>query len=301
VEAPPEIDGVEQMSFDGIPLNYTFDDPDAEDRRTVQYYELFGNRAIYADGWVAVTLHKGKRPWQLNAEGSLEDDVWELYNLEEDFSQSTDVATQNPEKLAELQALFEVEAEKNNVYPLDGNVGPRLAAMQARAAPQDPELVYYPPGAIRVHESVAPPIKNKSHELVADLDLPHDRRDGMLVTAGGRTSGYALYIMNNRLTYVYNYLGIDRTVITSSEEVPAGESVVSMKFTRTGDFEGDAELFIDGRSVGKAHIDRTIPATFSIEETFDVGEDTGSPIIENGYAVPFRSEGLQKLTVRVGD
>ena len=301
VEAPPEIDGVEQMSFDGIPLNYTFDDPDAKDRRTVQYYELFGNRAIYADGWVAVTLHKGKRPWQLNAEGSLEDDVWELYNLEEDFSQSTDVAAQNPEKLAELQALFEVEAEKNNVYPLDGNVGPRLAAMQARAAPQDPELVYYPPGAIRVHESVAPPIKNKSHELVADLDLPHDRRDGMLVTAGGRTSGYALYIMNNRLTYIYNYLGIDRTVITSSEEVPAGESVVSMKFTRTGDFEGDAELFIDGRSVGKAHIDRTIPATFSIEETFDVGEDTGSPIIENGYAVPFRSEGLQKLTVRVGD
>ncbi len=301
VEAPPVIDGVEQMSFDGIPLNYTFDDPDAEDRRTVQYYELFGNRAIYADGWIAVTLHKGKRPWQLNAEGTLEDDVWELYNLEEDFSQSTDLADRYPEKLAELQALFEVEAEKNNVYPLDGNIGPRLAAMQARAAPQGKELVYYPPAAIRVHESVAPPIKNKSHELVAELDLPADDRDGMLVTAGGRTAGYALYIKNRRLTYVYNYIGIERTVIISTEEVPSGESVVSMRFTRTGDFEGDAELFIDGRSVGKAHIENTVPATYSIEETFDVGEDTGSPIIENGYAVPFRSKGLQKLTVRVGD
>ncbi|MCL7975690.1 MAG: arylsulfatase, partial [marine benthic group bacterium] len=101
--------------------------------------------------------------------------------------------------------------------------------------------------------------------------------------------------------YVYNYIGIERTVITSSEEVPTGRSVVSMKFTRTGDFEGDAELFIDGRSVGMAHIDRTVPATFSIEETFDVGEDTGSPIIEDTYAVPFRSEHLEKVTVRVGD
>ena len=287
------------MSFDGIPLNYTFDKPNAESKRTVQYYELFGNRGIYADGWTAVTLHRQKRPWVLNAEGTLEDDVWELYNLEEDFSQSNNLADQNPEKLAELQALFEVEAEKNNVYPLDGDVGPRLAAMQARAAPQDEELVYYPPAAIRVHESVAPPIKNKSHELIAELDLPADNRDGMLVTAGGRTSGYAMFIRNNRLYYVYNYLGIDRTVIMSSEDVPAGESVVSMKFTKTGNFQGDAEIFIDGRSVGKARLANTIPATFSIEETFDVGEDTGSPIIEDTYAVPFRSAGLKKLTVKV--
>ncbi|MFW2405299.1 MAG: arylsulfatase, partial [Gammaproteobacteria bacterium] len=99
--------------------------------------------------------------------------------------------------------------------------------------------------------------------------------------------------------YVYNYIGIDRTVITSSEEVPPGESVVSMKFTKTGNFEGDAEIFIDGRSVGKARLDKTVPATFSIEETFDVGEDTGSPIIEDVYAVPFRSAGLKKLTVKV--
>ncbi|MBT8442875.1 MAG: arylsulfatase, partial [Gammaproteobacteria bacterium] len=254
---------------------------------------------IYADGWTAVTLHRQKRPWVLTAEGTLDYDVWELYNLEEDFSQSNNLADEYPDKLAELQALFEVEAEKNNVYPLDGDLGPRLAAMQARAAPQDEELVYYPPGAIRVHESVAPPIKNKSHELVAELNLPADDRDGMLVTAGGRTSGYGLFIKGGRLMYVYNYLGMDRTVIISSEEVPAGESVVSMKFTKTGNFEGDAEIFIDGRSVGKARLDKTIPATFSIEETFDVGEDTGSPIIEDTYAVPFRSSGLKKLTVKI--
>jgi len=299
IEPPAVIDGIEQMSFDGIPLNYTFADPDAGDKRKVQYYEMFGNRAIYSDGWIAVTLHRQKRPWVLNAEGTLDDDVWELYNLREDFSQSNNLAEKHPEKLAELKALFEVEAENNNVYPLDGDLAPRLAAMQARAAPKGDELVYHPPAAIRVHESVSPPIKNKSHEFIAELDLPAENRDGMLVTAGGRTAGYGLFIKNKRLVYVYNYIGIERTVITSTEEVPVGKSVVSMKFTKTGKHEGDAELFINGKSVGKAHVARTVPATFSIEETFDVGEDTGSPIIEDTYAVPFRSQGLEKLTVKI--
>jgi arylsulfatase len=237
----------------------------------------------------------------LNATGTLEDDVWELYNLKEDFSQSTNVADQYPEKLAELKALFEREAEANNVYPLDGDVGPRFAAMQSRAAPQDKELVYYPPAAIRVHESVSPPLKNKSHEFIAEVDMPAGGDDGMLVTAGGRTAGYALFVKNGRLNYVYNYIGINRTMITSSELVPDGPSTLSMKFTKTGNLEGDAEIFINGKSVGKAHLDKTVPTTFSIEETFDVGEDTGSPIIEDIYAVPFRCEALQKLTVRIGD
>jgi len=289
VQAPKVIDGIEQMPFDGIPMNYSFADPDAKDRRTVQYYELFGNRGIYADGWTAVTLHRNKRPWVLNATGNLEDDVWELYNLKADFSQSTDVAARHPEKLAELKELFEKEAQANNVYPLDGDVGPRLAKMQARAAPQDKELVYYPPAAIRVHESVSPPIKNRSHEFIAEVNIPETGGDGMLVTAGGRTAGYALFVKEGRLNYVYNYIGIQRTMLTSTEKVP------------TGKFEGDAELFINGKSVGKAHLDKTVPSTFSIEETFDVGEDTGSPVIEDVYAVPFRCEPLQKLTVKRSD
>jgi len=202
--------------------------------------------------------------------------------------------------MGELKALFEKEAEANNVYPLDGDVGPRLAAMQARAAPQDKELVYYPPAAIRVHESVSPPLKNKSHEFIAEVDMPEGGDDGMLVTAGGRTAGYALFVKNGRLTYVYNHIGINRTMITSTELIPVGPSELSMKFTKTGNFAGDAEIFINGKSVGKAHIDKTVPATYSIEETFDVGEDTGSPIIEDVYSVPFRNEALQKLTVRVG-
>jgi arylsulfatase len=172
--------------------------------------------------------------------------------------------------------------------------------MQARAAPQDKELVYYPPAAIRVHESVAPPVKNKSHQLVAQVDIPEGAGDGMLVTAGGRTSGYALMILDKQLVYVYNYIG-ERTVLMSSQEVPIGKSELKMVFTSTGQFEGDAELFINGASVGKAHIPKTIPATFSIEETFDVGQDTGSPIIEDTYAVPFKNEALEKLTVMVGD
>ncbi len=173
--------------------------------------------------------------------------------------------------------------------------------MQAMAAPQGKELVYYPPAAIRVHESVSPPVKNKSHELIAEVDIPAGGGDGMLVTAGGRTGGYGLFIKNGRLTYVYNYIGIERTVLISTEAVPKGESELRMKFTTTGDYEGDAELFINDKSVGKTHIAKTVPITFSIEETFDVGEDTGSPIIEDVYAVPFRSEALQKLTVKIGE
>lgn len=299
VEAPKVIDGVEQMSFDGKALNYSFNEPMAKERRTVQYYELFGNRAIYADGWTAVTLHKGRRPWVLNKEGSVDTDEWELYNLKEDFSQSVNLADKHPEKLKELQALFEEEAEKNDVYPLDGNLGPRLRKMQAMAAPKGDELVYYPPAAIRVHESVSPPVKGKSHELIAEVDMPVQGDDGMLVTTGGRTAGYGLFIKNNRLIYVYNYLGIERTMLVSTEDVPVGKSELRMKFTKTGDFQGDIELFINGKSVGKTHLAKTVPITYSIEETFDVGEDTGSPIIEDVYAVPFRCESLQKLTVKI--
>ena len=300
VEAPKVIDGIEQIPFDGVPMNYSFNKAKAKDTRTVQYYELFGNRAIYADGWTAVTLHRDKRPWVLNAEGTLDDDKWELYNLNEDFAQSNDLADKYPEKLEELKALFEEEAKKNNVYPLDGDVGPRLAKMQARAAPQGKELVYWPPAAIRVHESVAPPVKNKSHELIADVDIPANGGDGILVTAGGRTSGYALMVLDNQLVYIYNYIG-ERTIIMSSENVPTGKSQLRMVFTKTGNFEGDAELFINERSVGKVHIPKTIPATYSIEETFDVGQDTGSPIIEDTYAVPFKNTALEKLTVKVGE
>jgi arylsulfatase len=171
--------------------------------------------------------------------------------------------------------------------------------MQAGAAPKEKELVYYPPAAIRVHESVSPPVKNKSHELIAEVNIPETGGDGMLVTAGGRTAGYALFIIDGRLTYVYNYIRIDRTVLTSSEVVPSGKSELIMKFTKTGKFEGDVELFINGKSVGKTHLAKTVPITFSIEETFDVGEDTGSPIIEDVYPMPFRSKVLEKLTVKL--
>ena len=156
---PATYHGVAQQPMDGVSMRYSFDAADAPTQHPEQYYELFGNRAIYQDGWKAVTIHGNRMPWNLASVSPFENDVWELYNLEEDFSQSNNLADEYPEKLAELKALFEAEAEKNNVFPLDGDLGPRLAAMQARAAPQDEELVYYPPAAIRVHESVAPPVK----------------------------------------------------------------------------------------------------------------------------------------------
>ncbi len=303
VTMPKVIDGVKQQKMDGISMKYTFGNPKAKDKRTVQYYEMFGNRGIYADGWTAVTQHRERRPWDVSSKQTkFEDDVWQLFHVAKDFSQSTDLAKKHPEKLEELKKLWDREAKTYNVYPLDANLGVRLAKMQSLFAPKGKKFTFYPPGAIRVHESASPNVKNKSHTFSAEVEIPSSGAEGMLVTAGGRASGYGLYVKNNRLVYVYNYLGIKRSVLTSTTEIPTGKCKLGFKFVKTGNLKGRAELYINGKKAGSKMIPKTIPGTFSIEETFDVGRDTGSPIIEDTYELPFRFSGhLEKLVVTLGE
>ena len=164
-------------------MAYSFDDADAPNRKQRQYYEMFGNRAIWVDGWKAVTLHANRMPWDVNVVLPFDQDEWELYHVAEDFSESTDLAAQHPEKLAELQEIFDEEAWKYNVYPLYDDMIMRLAKQQDRLFGDQKEFVYYAPGAFRIAEKASAPVKNRSHTIVTSIDLTGEE-EGVIVVGG---------------------------------------------------------------------------------------------------------------------
>ncbi len=288
LEFMPDLDGVEQQPLDGISMVYTFDYPDAPGRREVQYYEMFGNRAIYADGWKAVTIHGNRMPWELNVIVPFEDDVWELYNLEEDFTESNDLAARYPEKLEEMKRLFDEQAWKYGVYPLFDDMIMRLARQQDRLFGGRKVFTYYYPGAVRIAEKASAPVKDRSHWIRTTIDLT-GREEGVIVACGGFTGGYTMYIKNHRLHYDYNYYnGIYWSL--RSPRLPRGRTELAFHFTRTGPYEGVGELYVNGRKVDEVEMPEMHISTFSLSETFDVGQDTGTPVSE-GYRDHFRFKG----------
>ena len=278
LEFREEIDGVPQQPFEGTSFVYTFNDADAADQHTRQYFEQFGNRGMYLDGWYAVTLHANRLPFEANRTAPFEDDVWELYNVEEDFAQTNDLAAEFPEKLAELQDAWDEEAFLYNVYPLHDDVFGRLANVTAIYAPRRDEYVYYPPGAIRIPEAYSPPVKNQDHTITAYAEIPPGGAEGVLVAAGGIYGGYALYVENNRVVYHYNAFNEDRYSITASQPLPAGQAVIEAAYTAGENLTGTVVLTVNGAEVGRGDIGRIVPGTYSLSETFDVGQDTGSPV-----------------------
>jgi arylsulfatase len=215
LELPEEIDGVPQIPMDGVSMVYSFNDADAPTTKKVQYYEMFGNRAIWADGWKAVTLHAKRMPWDLNAVLPFEQDEWELYNLNEDFSGADNLAEQYPEKLEELKQLFDEEAWKYNVYPLYDDMIMRLSRQQDRLFGDQTEFTYYYPGAVRIAEKASPPVKGRSHTIETTIDLKGDE-EGVIVAVGGFTGGYTMFIKDGRL-YIQAGAGI------VADSVPAYE------------------------------------------------------------------------------
>jgi arylsulfatase len=278
LEPLEEIDGVEQLPFDGISMAYSFDDADAPDRRTRQYYELFGNRAMYLDGWKAVTIHGGRMPWIIAGTFPFEDDVWELYHVAGDFSESENLADQHPEKLEELKAAWEEEAWKYNVFPLYDDIAARLSNVVKQFAPLRSEYVYYPPGAVRIAEPYSPPVKNRNHSLKAYAQVPEGGADGVLVCSGGLYGGYAFYVADGRLAYEYNAYNEDRFRIKAQEPLPAGDVELEAVYEAVGRQTGRVTLYVNGQQVAQGEVGRTMPGTFSLSETFDVGEDTGTPV-----------------------
>ena len=294
IPAPKIVDGVDQKPMDGASFLSTFDSADAKPVRERQYFEVFSNRAIYDRGWIATAQHTF--PWRQDfAPGNWDNDKWELYNLDEDFSEANDLAAKYPEKLAELKTLFDEEATKNHVYPLDDRGTGRLITPKPTPADPSRKSFTYFSGATRLAETAAPNTKNKSHTITADIILPEKDGGGVIVALGGASAGFSLFVKDGKLAYEYNWFDEDRTVITSSEAVPAGKSTVSFDFTYDGGGPGKGgtgRLLINGKEVGKGRIERTVASRFGID-TFGVGMDTGSPVSKT-TSHPMRSTARSK-------
>ncbi|MEJ2138702.1 MAG: arylsulfatase [Gammaproteobacteria bacterium] len=289
ITVPEEYHGVEQQPMDGVSMIYAFDDADAPNRKERQYYEMFGNRAIWVDGWKAVTLHAKRMPWDVNVVLPFEQDEWELYHVAEDFSESTNVAEQNPEKLAELIAIFDEEAWKYNVYPLYDDMIARLGAQQDRLFGDQTEFIYYAPGAVRIAEKSSAPVKNRAHTIETNIDL-QGGEEGVIVAVGGMTGGYSMFIKDNKLYYDYNFLDGVHYVL-ESPPLPTGPTDLKFNFILTQPFGGTGELFVNGQKVDEVEMPQMHISTYSLAETFDVGMDTGTQVSAM-YTDPFEFTGL---------
>jgi arylsulfatase len=298
IEAPPVLNGIRQRPLEGVSFAHTFDDAAAPTAKRVQYYEMIGSRALWADGWKAVV----EQPQgEMMTEAMLDAHKWELYHVDEDFSESTDLAASHPEKLKELVERWWVEAGKYNVLPLDSRMQARMAERKPSTVASGNRHVYYP-GMAPQFEYTAVDLKNRSHTISAEVEIPEAGAEGVLLAHGSWFAGYSLYVKNRRLVYVHNYLGLGEYRIVSTAEVPAGRVVLAFRFTRTGEHRGRGVLLCDGREVGTGEIPRTIPAVIETSgEGLCCGYDSGVPVTPD-YVSPFRFTGrIARVVVETGE
>jgi len=277
IPAPLSVNGIQQAPLEGVSMMATLRDGDEPESHLVQYFEMMGNRGIYHNGWTAVTKHR--TPWKADAPVPFDDDVWELYGPQ-DWTQAHDRAADEPQKLAELQRLWLIEAVKYNVVPLDDRgferINPDIAG-RPQLIRGNSQLLF---DGMRVSEHCVVNIKNKSHSVTANVVVPDGGADGVIVTQGGQAGGWSLYVHDGRLKYCYNFFGIQYFVATAETALPAGPRQVRMEFSYDGGGlakGGDVTLFYDGKAVGSGRVDATVPMAFSADEACDVGSDTGSP------------------------
>jgi arylsulfatase A-like enzyme len=315
LQAPVILNGVTQIPLEGVSMTYTFGDAKAPTRHTTQYFEIAANRGLYDDGWIASTTPL-RPPWVVSgAEPDPDDFPWELYNVANDFSQSKDLAKENPKKLADLQARFLIEAAKHNVLPIDSSFADRAnPAIRPSFNVGRTDFTYYP-GMIRIPEGNAPDIKNKSFRINADIDIPQGKTDGILVTQGGRFGGWGLLVLDGKPMFAYAYSNQDgdkypdqkktKTRIAGDERLTPGKHTISFDFAYDGGGIGKGgrgTLAVDGKKVAEGRIENTAPFRFSLDESFDVGEDTGTPVIdEYDTKMPFKFTGtLNKVEIKLG-
>jgi len=276
VPAPLFVNGIQQAPLEGVSMLAMLRNSDAPENHDVQYFEIMGNRGIYYKGWTAVTKHR--TPW-LTDQPSLEDDVWELYGPD-DWTQANNLATQNPEKLAELQRLWLIEAVKYNVVPLDDRAFERInpdIAGRPQLISGNSQLLF---SGMRVGEGCILNMKNKSHSVTARVTIPESGAAGVIVTQGGSVGGWSLYVHEGRLKYCYNFFGIEYTIVVADQPMPTGNHDLRMEFSYDGGGlakGGAVTLYYDDKAVGNGRVERTEPMAFSADEACDVGCDTGSP------------------------
>jgi arylsulfatase A-like enzyme len=280
---PTFVNGVQQLPYEGTSMGYTFTAPVEPDRHETQYFEMFVNRGIYHRGWTAVTRHS--TPWTLTATlPSYDDDRWELYGPD-DWTQAHDLSAQQPERLAYLQRLFLIEAARRNVLPLDDR---RVERFNADLAGR-PQLIsgstqVFFAGMGRLSENSVLVVKNKSHSVTADILVPADGAEGVIVAQGGAFGGWSLYALQGRPAYCYNLFGLQRFKVVSTTPIAAGEHQVRMEFSYDGGGlgkGGGVRLYVDGSMVAEGRVDATVPMVFSADETTDVGSDSATPVSDD--------------------
>jgi arylsulfatase len=300
---PRSVNGVVQKPIEGVSMSYAFDDPKAESRRRVQYFEIIGNRGIYADGWFAGTVHK--LPWAQKPLAALADDRWELYDTRSDFSLANDLAARNPAKLKELQELFLTEAVKYNVLPIDDRLIERLNSKLAGRPDLmgDRTSLTLHEGMTGMTEDAFISVKNRSFTVTADLEIPRGGANGVVLAQGGRFGGWSIHLKDKKLAFTYNFLGLQRTTVTSAKPVPAGLVTARVEFAYDGGGVGKGglvTLFVKGEKVGQGRVARTQPYAFSVEDGTDVGVDTCTPVVEDYQPSSTRFTGtIRKVVVEV--
>lgn len=300
---PKTVNGITQAPIEGVSMLYSFNDAQAKGRHTTQYFEIFGNRAVYNDGWFAGTIHRAA--WETKPRAALKDDTWELYNTRNDFSLANDLAKQNPEKLKQMQDLFMKEAVTYNVLPIDDRVLERVnAALVGRPDLMGgrTSLTVYK-GMIAMSENVFINMKNSSHTITADVTIPKGGAKGVILAQAGRFGGWSLYLKDGKPTYTYNFLGLKSFTIAARKAVPAGKAVIRFEFAYDGGGlgkGGTGTIFVDGKKVAEGRVELTQAMVFSADEGADVGEDGETPVADYGIPAPYAFTGeIGKVVIDV--
>jgi arylsulfatase len=302
IPEPRTVNGVPQLPMDGESIVFTFDSASAKSRHNTQYFEILGNRGIYHDGWLAGTVHRA--PWEFAPAHPLDQDVWELYNADSDFSLANDIAAQNPAKLKEMQDLFMSEAVKYHVLPIDDRSIERFDA--ARAGRPDimngrTTLTVYP-GMHGMMENAFINVKNRSHDITAELEVPAGGVSGVILAQGGRFGGWSLYVKDNRPVYAYNYLGQEIYTVRSTAPLPTGKVTLRYVFQYDGGKPGAGGtemIYLNGKKVAEGKIAKTHPNMFSADDAADVGMDEGTPVTPDYPAIKNRFTGtIHSVTVK---
>ena len=301
---PKIVNGTPQVPMNGTSLVYTFSNAEAKERHKIQYFEMFGNRAIYSDGWFARTIHKA--PWESKPRRGLTEDVWALFDTRADFSLVNDLSAKFPHKLVEMQALFMQEAKRNHVLPIDYRTIERVNPIMAGR----PDLMggrtslTLAEGMVGMTENVFLNIKNRSKTIIAEIDVPESGAHGAIIVQGGRFGGWGLFIKNSVPAYEYNFLGLQHFTVAASKKLKPGRATITFDFAYDGGGLGKGglgTLYVDGENVAQGRIEHTQPMIFSADETADVGIDLATPVVEAiGAEKKSRFNGrIHKVTVEI--
>jgi hypothetical protein len=317
IPAPEYVDGIEQAPIEGTSFAYTFDAANAKmpSRHKTQYFEMFGQWALYHDGWLLST-RVNRAPWEAFGPANpdpLNNQVFQLYDLHKDFSQVEDIAAQHPEKVKELKQMFVEEAKKYQVFPLDASVAARIVAPRPNITAGRTEFVYTRP-MVGLPQGDSPFLLNSSYTITADIEVPQGGAEGMILTSGGRFAGYGFYLLSGKPVFLWNLIDLKRVKWEGPDALTPGRHTLEFDFKYDGlgagtlafnnlsglGRSGTGTLKVDGKAVQTIKLERTLPMILQWDESFDIGSDTLTGVNDADYKPPFPlTAKLNKLTIKV--